>query len=76
MLIHEAIRSTTQEKPFIARKIWDYPTAARCQSAARILPTDSPDGCIVLTASRETPCPGWMPTAGDLLADDWHPVGL
>lgn len=76
MFIHEAIRQRTKLKPCIAREVWNYPTTVRVAASAKILPTDSMDGCIIYSASDKNPRRGWQPTAGDLAADDWIVVSL
>lgn len=76
MYIHEAIQSRSPDKPYITRESWEYITDKPVAAAVKILPTDSPDGCVVESVSRKNPCRGWQPTAGDLMADDWKTVGL
>lgn len=74
--IPEALRNTSRMKPYITRKSWAYPTENPTSAAIKILPTNSPDCCVIMSVSRGIPCRGWEPTAGDLMADDWEPVGL
>lgn len=75
MYIHEAIAATTRKEPFIARECWGYahPVPAGHWPnghTVKLSPTNSPDFCVVISqiggASR-----GWVPTAADLVADDW-----
>lgn len=73
MTISEAIKARDRKHPYIRRKSWEYPIN-KIDSPLRILPTDSPDGCIVLSPLSEARCNGWMPTAADLGADDWEVV--
>ena len=75
MLIHEAVCATTPAKPCIYRKAWDYPTTAPVV-AAKILPTNSLDGCVIYTAASKEPRRGWQPIAADLIADDWEVARL
>lgn len=76
MKIYEAIMARTDERPYIRRRSWDYITIEPVAASVKILPTNSPDGCIVESATEGKPRRGWQPTAGDLVADDWEPVGL
>lgn len=76
MYIHEAIQARTQEKPYIARKSWNYPTRSPVFATIRILPTDTPDCCVIESVNSERGCRGWEPRTSDLVADDWEPVGL
>ena len=72
--IHEAIRSTSEKRPFITRKEWIPYDMDR--STLRILPTDTPDCCIVISDySSRGPSRGWQPRAEDLAADDWIVCG-
>lgn len=75
MRIHEAINDTTREKPCIRRKAWEYPTA-KPEVAVKILPTNSPDCCVVLGVANKNPRKGWQPTAEDLVAEDWETVRM
>lgn len=74
MNIHEAIMARTHEKPYITRRDWGYITVNPVAVSIKILPTNSPDGCVVESVSTEGPRRGWQPTAGDLAADDWETV--
>ena len=75
MLIHEAIRATTDEKPFITRKSWFHKFLVDDRKGGgrttRVIPSDSPGGCPVVT-----PMAGytgsWKPSKADLIADDWE----
>jgi len=74
VLIHEAIQQTDEKRPFIARKSWFHkflrPDANGTGTTHRIIPTDSPSGCILLSPMEG--CKGsWTPTKEDLQADDW-----
>lgn len=72
--IHEAIMARTHEKPYITRRDWGYITVNPVAVSIKILPTNSPDGCVVESVSTEGPRRGWQPTAGDLAAEDWETV--
>ncbi len=75
MHLHEAVQSRTVEKPFIARRSWRDELAPCFFTDVKLLPTDSPDCCILQSRiSRKGPCRGWQPTAEDLTADDWEAV--
>lgn len=69
MTLTEAINATTARKPHIIRKKWIYPTSEP-YAGARVLPTDSPAGCLLLGPDGRTT--RWTPTREDLLAEDWH----
>ena len=75
MYIHEAIEATTIKKPYIRRRSWDYETTEP-RIAVKIQPTNSPDGCVIVSVTNKNPRCGWQPAARDLVADDWEPVGL
>lgn len=73
--IVEAIKATDASHPYIRRKAWNYPTPTPGGAAVKILPTDSPDCCVV--SSRVCPsrsAPRWNPAREDLIAEDWEPV--
>lgn len=76
MYIGEAIQARTAETPYITREAWLYPTKRPVAASVKILPTDSPDCCLILSATSKEPRRGWEPQAGDLVADDWIIVGL
>lgn len=71
MNICEAVKARTNEYPYIARASWNYPTSVWCNAVIKIMPTNTPDCCIIESITNNTPRPGWMPTAEDLTADDW-----
>lgn len=71
MFIHEAIQRRVLDKPYITRKAWDHLATESVETAIMILPTNTPDCCIIMSANGKNPCRGWQPTAEDLVADDW-----
>lgn len=71
MNICEAVKARTNEQPYITRASWNYPTNVWCKAAIKIMPTDTPDCCVIESITNNNPCRGWMPTAEDLTADDW-----
>lgn len=75
MYIHEAIQATSIRQPYVRRRSWDYLTSEPVV-AVKIQPTNSPDGCVIVSTTEKKPRYGWQPTARDLVADDWEPVGL
>ena len=71
MYIHEAIASTTSQKPFITRRSWDMDGFE--QAVIKILPTNTPDCCLIVSDfSSHGARRGWEPSAKDLVADDWY----
>ena len=74
MYIHEAINARSAEKPHITRLSWTYTLDGFKVLPISINPTDTPDGCVLVTRASRTPCRGWQPRAEDLAADDWEPV--
>ena len=81
MNICEAIRARTPGRPYLRRKSWEFRLtvdgsrrALLSQSQFRILPTDTPDGCLAVSMTDHRPRPSWAPMATDLLADDWEVV--
>lgn len=74
MHIHEAIAQATPQRAYVRRKAWAYITDTPCSAAIKIQPTNSPDGCIVVSQSAENPRFGWQPREEDLAADDWETV--
>lgn len=74
MYIHEAIKSRTVEKPFIARESWRDELSPWKACDFKIHPTDTPDCCIIESKVNRSPYRGWQPTKENLLADDWIPV--
>lgn len=75
MDIRTAILSRTADKPYITRKAWECITDHPCSACIRVLPTDGPDCCIMLSEYGRTPCRGWQPRREDLVADDWVLIG-
>lgn len=73
MYIHEAIIAAKKNNTFITRSAWDYKFYAG-GSGVKLEPTDSPDGCIVMSGTQEKARHGWQPIASDLIADDWELV--
>ena len=71
MYIHEAIRARTSDMPFITRKSWTDDYGPYSHLSIKLLPTNTPDCCVIESKLSENPCRGWQPMAGDLLADDW-----
>ena len=70
MYIHEAIAATTENQRFITRKAW-LPVSSE-KAIIRILPTNTPDGCVMISDySSRGPSRGWQPRLDDLIAKDW-----
>lgn len=71
MLIHEAIQDA-KDNPrggiHIRRKSWPY--NPRTHTGYKIRPTNAPGGCILFSAEFNPE--KWVPTAEDLIADDWE----
>ena len=71
MYIHEAIAETRRERSsgiFIRRTGWPYNKMHR--TGYMIRPTNAPGGCVAY--SFDLPAEKWVPTAADLMADDWE----
>lgn len=71
MYIHEAIKARTVDKPYIVRRTWNEEYQRYELDGVKILPTNTPDTCMIFTKFSRNPCRGWQPQAEDLLADDW-----
>ena len=70
----EAIRSRSRESGmYITRKAWQYPYSAPAYEGAaiKIMPTNSPDCCLICGVNENKPRRRWQPTAEDLIAEDW-----
>lgn len=75
MYIHEAIKARTPDEPFIIREHWAEEYGVYAREGVKILPTSTPDLCLLTTSySRRNTCRGWQPSADDLVADDWITV--
>lgn len=72
MRIHEAICARSAEEPYITREKWT--NVFGFPAPVKVVPTDSPDGCIVLSVADNRRFCRWQPTLDDLVADDWNPV--
>ena len=72
MFIHEAIAARSKACPYIQRASWRWYPTENIHGRFCILPTDTPDGCVIISPSRKDRCPGWQPTAADLTANDWE----
>lgn len=79
MNIYEAMQARTRVQPAIRRRAWDYwlmvgnekrPMVMRPKY--RIIPTNTPEGCLIDSLTNTTLLAGWSPTEADLLADDWE----
>ncbi len=78
MFIHEAVqaaRNTGGATPCITRKSWAR-WSKKLGGGVKIQPTDSPDGCIVESDAGDNKRRSWVPSALDLMADDWVPIRL
>lgn len=73
MYLHQAVEAAMEGRMCVRRRAWDYPTSKPVISV-KILPTNSPDGCVILGAAHQIPRSGWQPTAEDLTAEDWEIV--
>ena len=76
MFIHEAILDRSVDKPYITRKSWFFPTVEPVSAPVMVLPTDTPDCCVIMSINAKNPRRGWQPQAEDLIADDWVAIGL
>ena len=71
MYIHEAIMATNIKYPCITREAWARLSLVPYSDGIKLQPTNSPDGCILISDARGGLIHGWQPTAADLIADDW-----
>lgn len=65
MKIDEAVKAAIETGRCIQRK--SYVPAFGC-----LIPTNTPDGIIVIVPERGKTARWWHPTADDLIADDWE----
>lgn len=75
MNIYDAIKARTADKPFITRRSWTEEYGPWAIYGIRILPTNTPSGCMMqsrLRGTEKTPASRWQPVAGDLVAEDWE----
>lgn len=70
MQIHEATAAALEGRCCMTRLKWHY-AGFYC----RVMPTNTPDLCILLSRAARHASRGWQPTAEDLLADDWLLIG-
>ena len=70
MTIIEAIAARTTDKNGITRESWTTPTE---KFRVAILPTLTPDCCIICSNVNRSPYRGGQPTLDDLTATDWEP---
>lgn len=71
MFINQAIALARKSNKCITREAWE-PVKRACYSAGiQILPTDTPDCCVIYSEACKTIARAWNPRAEDLLADDW-----
>ena len=71
MTISEAIKARTEEKPYITRKAWNIKIFDCRAVELKIMPTDTPECCIITSRVAISPRRGWQPQLEDLIADDW-----
>lgn len=77
MNIAEAMRSRTNEKPFITRAAWKHTNKMTGEILQMLIdPTNTPDCCVVYSKISTGPRRRWNPKAEDLSADDWTVEGL
>lgn len=72
MLIHEAIAARSADKPYITRRRWSDMGDNFSFPHVKIMPTNSPDCCVVISRDKRATGRGWQPTMDDLIADDWE----
>lgn len=75
MNIYEAMKARTADKPFLTRRKWIEDWGPLAIYGVRVLPTGSPDGCMLLCrmiGTSKPPAPRWQPVADDLRAEDWE----
>lgn len=75
MNIKEAIENTTEDKPYITREMWNGERGLWRGLDIKILPTNTPECCMVESATLSAPRSRWNPNKDDLTADDWTITG-
>lgn len=73
--IVEAIKATTEEKPYITREKWDREFRHVPGHRFPLLATDTRDGIMLAKSMMGFPKPRWNPEREDLIADDWIVFG-
>lgn len=75
MTIIEAINQRSKINGlYITRKAWNYPYGdGRGVSgpSIKLMPTNSPDRIVMVSASSQKTHRGWKPSMDDLTAEDW-----
>jgi len=73
VFINEAIQKASPRIPYIRRKSWARLSEIFGSKGVRIQLTNSPDGCIIESDVEKENRRRWVPTAEDLVAEDWEP---
>ena len=72
-----ALVKRTAMEPHITRTAWNdgyYFTNPMASCGIKLLPTNSPDGCRIISADNLATVRIWSPRLEDLTATDWMPV--
>ena len=71
MTLLNALQARTAKHPYLARSTWLTTITRGPYESCFMQPTDTPDGCLLISnqTGRVTP---WVPEEADLLADDWE----
>ena len=78
MYIQEAILEAKKPRTgrhCIFRSTWRYGVDSRYSDKGggfRLIPTDTPDGFLVVSPKEPVLTRSWQPTVSDLMADDWE----
>lgn len=59
MRLHEALAERSRKEPYLTRAKWLYVTDHPATCAVKLNPTNSPDGCIVISETKEALRGGW-----------------
>ena len=71
MTLLNALQARTARHPYLARSAWLTTITLGPYESCFVQPTDTPDGCLLISnqTGRITP---WNPTEAGLLAEDWE----
>ena len=71
MTLLNALQARTARYPYLARRAWLATITRGPYESCFVQPTDTPDGCLLISNQTGRIAP-WNPSEADLLADDWE----